>query len=96
MIFRLIVMGTSLQVQPFASLIHKVPATCPRLLINREEVGKANATMLKMGFQTQGFRFGMKSNYRDVSLVGELDHQVAQVIQLLGWEEDLAALTNSQ
>ncbi len=32
----LIVMGTSLQVQPFASLVQKVPQSCPRLLINRE------------------------------------------------------------
>ena len=36
----LLCMGTSLTVQPFASLIDRVPATTPRLLINREEVGK--------------------------------------------------------
>ncbi|WVQ94964.1 hypothetical protein IAU59_002055 [Kwoniella sp. CBS 9459] len=35
----LIVIGTSLQVQPFASLVDYVPSTCPRLLINREPVG---------------------------------------------------------
>ena len=35
----LLVLGTSLQVQPFASLIGKVPNECPRLLINRELVG---------------------------------------------------------
>jgi NAD-dependent SIR2 family protein deacetylase len=34
----LIVLGTSLQVQPFASLIDRVPNDCPRLLINREQV----------------------------------------------------------
>lgn len=32
-------MGTSLQVQPFASLIDRVNSTCPRLLINLERVG---------------------------------------------------------
>jgi NAD-dependent deacetylase sirtuin 2 len=32
----LIVMGTSLVVQPFASLIDRVPKECPRLLLNRE------------------------------------------------------------
>ena len=36
----LICMGTSLTVQPFASLIDRVPASTPRLLINREAVGK--------------------------------------------------------
>jgi NAD-dependent deacetylase sirtuin 2 len=34
----LIVLGTSLKVQPFAYLINKVPSECPRLLINREQV----------------------------------------------------------
>lgn len=35
----LITMGTSLQVQPFASLIDRVSPRCPRLLINLERVG---------------------------------------------------------
>ncbi|KAH7885413.1 DHS-like NAD/FAD-binding domain-containing protein [Phlebopus sp. FC_14] len=35
----LIVMGTSLTVHPFASLVHFVPEDCPRILINLEEVG---------------------------------------------------------
>jgi len=36
----LIVMGTSLKVQPFASLIDRVPNSCVRLLINNEAVGE--------------------------------------------------------
>lgn len=36
----LIVLGTSLTVQPFASLIHRVPVSCPRLLLNLESVGE--------------------------------------------------------
>ena len=35
----LLVIGTSLAVQPFASLTARVPATCPRVLINYELVG---------------------------------------------------------
>ena len=35
----LIVMGTSLSVQPFASLIGMVPGKCPRVLINLDKVG---------------------------------------------------------
>jgi len=34
-------MGTSLKVQPFASLVDFVPDTCPRLLINNELAGQA-------------------------------------------------------
>lgn len=36
----LIVMGTSLAVQPFASLIDQVPKSCPRLLINLQKAGE--------------------------------------------------------
>lgn len=35
----LFVIGTSLQVQPFASLTYFVPRSCPRVLINMEEAG---------------------------------------------------------
>ena len=34
----LIILGTSLAVQPFASLAKRVPSSCPRLLINRDEI----------------------------------------------------------
>ena len=36
----LIVIGTSLQVQPFAGLIDRVNNNCPRVLVNREIVGQ--------------------------------------------------------
>lgn len=47
----LIVMGTSLVVQPFASLIDRVPKECPRLLLNREvpSCAKFNPVMALMG-----------------------------------------------
>lgn len=35
----LFVIGTSLQVQPFASLTYFVPRSCPRVLINLEKAG---------------------------------------------------------
>ena len=36
----LIVTGTSLKVQPFASLVGRVGSNVPRLLVNRERVGE--------------------------------------------------------
>jgi len=45
----LLVMGTSLQVQPFASLIDEVPERCIRLLINREAAGKRRGRSLGFG-----------------------------------------------
>ena len=54
----LIVMGTSLQVQPFASLIDAVPGDCPRVLINLERVGElANSD----GYEGGGMGSGMYS-----------------------------------
>jgi NAD+-dependent protein deacetylase SIR2 len=38
----LIVMGTSLTVHPFASLVDMVPKDCPRVLINLDRVGNFN------------------------------------------------------
>ena len=38
----LIIMGTSLAVQPFASLVDHVSKTTPRLLINREKCGQGS------------------------------------------------------
>uniref|UniRef100_A0A8C5E0F7 NAD-dependent protein deacetylase sirtuin-2 n=1 Tax=Gouania willdenowi TaxID=441366 RepID=A0A8C5E0F7_GOUWI len=38
----LIIMGTSLQVQPFASLVSRVSKSCPRLLINMEKAGQVS------------------------------------------------------
>ncbi|KAG2338283.1 DHS-like NAD/FAD-binding domain-containing protein [Suillus weaverae] len=38
----LIVLGTSLTVHPFASLVDLVPSDCPRVLINLDEVGHFN------------------------------------------------------
>ncbi|KAB1273368.1 NAD-dependent protein deacetylase sirtuin-2 [Camelus dromedarius] len=51
----LIIMGTSLQVQPFASLIGKAPLSTPRLLINKEKTGqKAYRDVAWLGDCDQG------------------------------------------
>uniref|UniRef100_A0A673HTI7 NAD-dependent protein deacetylase n=1 Tax=Sinocyclocheilus rhinocerous TaxID=307959 RepID=A0A673HTI7_9TELE len=42
----LIIMGTSLQVQPFASLVNRVSNSCPRLLINMEKTGQVYVAYL--------------------------------------------------
>eukprot|EP01116_Phalansterium_solitarium_P000243 TRINITY_DN10143_c0_g1_i2.p1 TRINITY_DN10143_c0_g1~~TRINITY_DN10143_c0_g1_i2.p1 ORF type:complete len:455 (+),score=85.60 TRINITY_DN10143_c0_g1_i2:118-1482(+) len=87
----LLVMGTSLKVHPFASLIDYVPEHTPRVLINREMAGQANALMLMLGRQ-EGFEFGLKSNYRDVALLGDLQDSVWKLVDALGWKEDLEKL----
>mmetsp|Transcript_8258 Transcript_8258/g.24775 ORF Transcript_8258/g.24775 Transcript_8258/m.24775 type:complete len:236 (+) Transcript_8258:433-1140(+) len=90
----LIVMGTSLVVQPFASLIGRVSQMTPRLLINREKVGtysKRRVGYSSPGMAQYGFRFD-KSNYRDALFLGDCDDGCAALSRSLGWEEDLNAL----
>lgn len=84
-------MGTSLVVQPFAGLASKVSHNCPRLLINRDQVGDPN---MFGSFFTSLFGlnpdFGSQSNqHRDVFYQGDCDQGCLNLARLLGWEEDL-------
>lgn len=75
----LIVMGTSLAVQPFAGLVHKVKENVPRFLINKEPVGP--------------FRFyQMDCCFRDVVLLGDCDSGVQKLCDLIGWRSELEDL----
>ncbi|KAK4047749.1 Sterol O-acyltransferase 2 (Sterol-ester synthase 2) [Microbotryomycetes sp. JL201] len=93
----LFVMGTSLTVQPFASLIHRVPASCPRVLVNLEKVGEAPRDLPKFarssdaGFDFDG-RTGRKNGIRDVCVLSTSDEGVKQLCQELGWSDELTAL----
>jgi NAD+-dependent protein deacetylase sirtuin 2 len=80
----LIVMGTSLTVQPFASLINRVPSNTPRLLINKEKVGHMSG----------GFKFN-KKNTRDVALINDCDSGVRELAEELGWDKELEILINN-
>mmetsp|Transcript_2976 Transcript_2976/g.8382 ORF Transcript_2976/g.8382 Transcript_2976/m.8382 type:complete len:279 (-) Transcript_2976:46-882(-) len=87
----LIVMGTSLQVQPFASLVDMVADHCPRLLINRERVGEMHPSSLVQGHGGDGFNFG-DGNFRDAIFLGDCDDGAKKLASLLGWEAELQAL----
>ncbi|KAI9473596.1 MAG: DHS-like NAD/FAD-binding domain-containing protein [Benjaminiella poitrasii] len=83
----LIIIGTSLQVQPFASLIDEVPEHVPRLLINRELAGVSSKS------KTSGFDFKWSNGLnRDVAYLGSCDEGVEKLAELLGWEKDLDRL----
>ncbi|KAI9253028.1 DHS-like NAD/FAD-binding domain-containing protein [Sporodiniella umbellata] len=79
----LIVMGTSLQVYPFATLIDVVGDDVPRLLINNELVGCYNSKETGFDFN---WEYGLS---RDASYVGSCDEAVEKMATLLGWGEDL-------
>jgi NAD-dependent SIR2 family protein deacetylase len=78
----LLVMGTSLSVEPFAELPEEVSSTCLRVLVNRESVG----------FMKHGRRKGYHiSPPMDVGLIGDCDDQVRSLAEKLGWTAELEA-----
>lgn len=88
----LLVMGTSLVVNPFASLIGNVKETVPRVLINRERVGEARHPLLAQ-IDKRAFNFDTKEGgYRDVFHKGDCDAGCRRLAELLGWGADLDKL----
>ncbi|KAK0545698.1 Sir2 histone deacetylase Hst2 [Tilletia horrida] len=101
----LIVLGTSLKVQPFASLIDRVPSTCPRLLINRELVGDIgqdadepdtsrgmSSWINESGFDFKGWGTGGRQYARDVAYLGDADEGVDKIASICGWKDELDKL----
>lgn len=76
----LIILGTSLEVEPFASLSEAVWSSVPRLLINKDLVGS--------------FAWGPRS--KDVMLLGDLVQNVEKLAELLGWMEELRSLVQQE
>lgn len=72
----LIIMGTSLEVEPFASLAGAVRSSVPRLLINRDLVGP--------------FTWSRRPN--DVVQLGDVVSGVQALVDALGWTRELDAL----
>jgi len=85
----LIIMGTSLVVQPFAHLVERVPDDCPRLLINREIVGTAPHMFAR------GMNFKSERN-RDIAVLGDCDDGVKKLVKALGWEDDFNKLCQNK
>lgn len=72
----LIVMGTSLEVEPFASLSGAVRRSVPRLLINREAVGP----------------FAWRRRPSDVLQLGDVVGGVQLLVDAAGWRTDMDAI----
>ncbi|XP_032521164.2 NAD-dependent protein deacetylase sirtuin-2-like [Danaus plexippus] len=86
----LIIMGSSLEVQPFASLIDMVPEWCPRLLINREKAG-IRSPLLRLWGMSGGLQLD-EDSIRDVARLGECDDGCQELADRLGWGDELREL----
>lgn len=78
----LIIMGTSLAVEPFASLVGKASKKCVRLLINREPI--ETVSKFDYLFASSGLMFGKKNNTRDVAWYGDCDDAVQALADKIG------------
>lgn len=99
----LIVMGTSLRVEPFPGMIEDPPLNAPRVLINNEpvvtyteEIIEKNGKLIEISKDrmSKKFKFGHFFNRRDIFLGGDLNKNVFKLIKELGWENDLNKLIN--
>ena len=90
----LIILGTSLVVQPFASLAKRVGNGCPRLLINRDEIGESEMSGMLSWLLDPKFKIGIDS--RDVFYQGDVDDGCLKLAELLGWKEDLEKLLEEE
>ncbi|XP_029008868.1 NAD-dependent protein deacetylase sirtuin-3 isoform X2 [Betta splendens] len=77
----LIIMGTSLQIEPFASLVNTVRAAVPRLLLNRHAVGPFQKVPLRRG---------------DYMELGNMEDTVRRFAEMLGWSHEIEDLMRSQ
>jgi NAD-dependent SIR2 family protein deacetylase len=75
----LLVLGTALAVEPFASLLNAVPTTCPRVLVNRCEVRQCEEEG-----EGGGFVFAKQGPCRDVAVLGECDDGCLALAEALG------------
>ncbi|GCB79647.1 hypothetical protein scyTo_0016991 [Scyliorhinus torazame] len=91
----LIIMGTSLQVQPFASLASRVSDTTPRLLINKEITRQGDPVMALLGLGAS-LDFDSEKAYRDVAYVGSCDDGCLALADLLGWKEELEDIVKKE
>ena len=99
----LIVMGTSLRVEPFPGMIEDPHLNAPRVLINNEPVVTYNEELMEKNGKlieiskdrmSKKFKFGHFFNRRDIFIGGDLNENVFKLIKELGWENDLQNLIN--
>ncbi|XP_058055520.1 NAD-dependent protein deacetylase Sirt2-like [Anopheles bellator] len=92
----LIIMGTSLTVQPFASLVEYVNDDCVRLLINRDKVGGGSFGFFRSMMFGEGLCFDLPGNRRDVAWTGDCDDGCLFVSEQLGWGDELRELVETE
>lgn len=99
----LFVLGTSLKVEPFPSMIENVSYSIPRVLINADPVCTYDEKLdIKDGLVTEVgkekkfnlFKFGHFFNTRDIFIPGDIQENVIKLIEKLGWKNEFDEIYN--
>ena len=88
----LMVLGTSLQVQPVASLIHRVNDSTPKLIINKENVMRNFRGKLYSWVKINVVGKGLGTN---ASYLGDCDEGILKLSTQLGWKDELLNVMSS-
>lgn len=86
----LIVAGTSLVVSPANSLVYQVSETCLRVIVNQEPVGRE----LGIEYKDSNSDSNCRKLGRDLFVQGNCDEIFLELIQHLGWLDDLAKMAD--
>lgn len=90
-------MGTSLTVQPFASLVDFCSDHCVRLLINRDKVGKTHSGgFFRSMMFGEGLCFDLPGNRRDVAYEIECDDGCLYLADQFGFGDELRAMIEKE
>ena len=99
----LIIIGTSLKVQPFGSLPGVVSDDIPRVLINNEKVASYYEEQIDIGGSINIvlppnhrslLRYDHSSNKRDVFIGGDCQNAIIEISKELGWYEEISKMMN--
>ncbi|KAJ4461531.1 putative NAD-dependent protein deacetylase Sirt2 [Paratrimastix pyriformis] len=90
-----IILGTSLQVQPFASLYHRAPPNVPRLVINKTHTVPVPDYITMNPFKLIWrlvFGFPTQVAYPSMMYLGDCDEAVMRICKIVGWEGEILKL----
>jgi len=91
----LLILGTSLKVYPFASIIKSVSKKIPRCLINNTLPEIFESELLCDSSSTE-YIFSGNQYKRDVIYMGDCDKGCIELAQALGWEDELMEIYNNE
>lgn len=91
----LLILGTSLKVYPFASIVKSVSKKIPRCLINNTLPDVFESELL-CDISNSEYIFSGNQYQRDVTYIGDCDKGCIELAKALGWEDELMEIYENE